>query len=65
MVVCWKRCQLIIQVESLELLTEAEHDVEEYNHQDRDSIDSIAGRTHPKGPFGNILSAGEEMWPDG
>lgn len=55
----------VFHVEELQLLTEAEHDVEEYDQQNRDSIDSIAGRTHPKWPFWNILPAGEEMWPDG
>ena len=55
----------LLKLGPVQLLTEAEHDVKEHNQQDRNSIDGIAGRAHPKWPFGNILSTGEEMWPDG
>lgn len=48
-----------------DLLTKAEHDVEKYNQQHRNSVDGKTGGTHPKWPLWNILSSGEQMRPDG
>lgn len=49
----------------MEARTEHEHDVEEYDKQDRDGIDRKARLAHPEGTLGDIFPAGEEMRADG
>ena len=46
-------------------LTEAEHNVEEYNQQHCNGVDGVAGRAHPKGTLRDVLPAREEVRPDG
>lgn len=48
----------------VERLTKAEHDVEEHNESDSDTLHSKAVLAHPKRSRGNVLPSGEKVWRD-
>ena len=45
--------------------TKHKHNIEKDNQHHGNSIDDVAGRSHPKGASGHVAASGEEVRADG